>query len=131
MEPHTQRFEPQMPKYVPIIPPQKYDHFHRVYYDDIKDTLQYENSMVLSELNKNDELECFTDCNEEDLCQSWSYDSVAGVCYMFSDVRMNGHMDGAFSGVKVRLNTLSYYYLAQYRITTYAFFICFACVLCL
>lgn len=106
IEPRTQRYEPQMPKYTPFTPPEQeytYDPFNEVYYEDMKHTLKYENSFVLNvnELDKNDEMGCFTSCNQEDLCKSWSYDTVSRVCSMFSDVRMNGHMDSAFSGVKV------------------------------
>lgn len=46
-------------------------------------------------------LECFTNCSSNSSCKSWSYNNASKTCYMFDEVRLNGHDDNSFAGVKV------------------------------
>ncbi len=45
-------------------------------------------------------LECFTSCSSNSSCKSWSYNNVSNTCYMFDEVRLNGHDVNSFAGVK-------------------------------
>ncbi len=65
-------------------------------------------------------LECFMTCSLEASCMSWSYDTKAGFCYMFTDVRLNGYDDRAFAGVKV-------YSVPSYLCTTYMYLL-YSCI---
>lgn len=103
IEPHTQRFQPQMSKFVPLRPDEtesegSHNAFNFNKRGDSRDGIK---NQILSELSVNGEKDCFRSCGEEALCRSWSYDTVTRVCTMFSDVRMNGHLEGSFAGVKV------------------------------
>ncbi len=80
IEPRTQRFAQQMPTNVSTS------------YQTKRSTVGQPSSTPL---------ECFMTCNLEASCMSWSYDTKTGICYMFTDVRLNGHNDSAFAGVKV------------------------------
>ena len=46
-------------------------------------------------------MDCFMSCSSNSFCKSWSYDNVSKTCYMFDEIRLNGHMDNSFAGVKV------------------------------
>ena len=46
-------------------------------------------------------LECFMDCSSNSFCKSWSYDNVSKTCYLFEEVRLNGHDGNSSAGVKV------------------------------
>lgn len=83
IEPHTQRMVPQMP------PPTTSADYHST------DDPLTEGQIV------DTPLECFTSCNSNASCKSWSYDTAAKMCHVFEDVRLNGHDDNSFAGVKV------------------------------
>ena len=56
-----------------------------------------------SGLDENEMLmQCFNNCSENEDCQSWTLDVESKKCYQYDDhVRLNGHQDGFYSGVKV------------------------------
>lgn len=49
--------------------------------------------------------ECFTSCSSNSSCESWSYNNVSKICNLFDEVRLNGHDDNSFAGVKVSSET--------------------------
>ena len=81
IEPDTQRVKPQM------TPP------------ETKSTP----GNVLGQHQVVSEMDCFDNCSKSDSCMSWSYNGTNQSCSLFGDVRMNGHMSGSYSGVKVLL----------------------------
>ena len=63
-------------------------------------------------------LECFTDCSSNSFCKSWSYDNVSNTCYLFEEVRLNGHDENSFAGVKVSsemLPTMPWRYIVWFQ----------------
>ncbi len=84
MEPNTRRVAKQMSKFVPIRP-----------------GVQKEDTLFLKKSSVIDKKDCFRSCNKDDFCMSWSYDMSENVCIMYSDVRLNGHSEGSFAGVRV------------------------------
>ena len=81
IEPNTQRVKPQMTPPLTKSTP----------------------SSILGQHQASSELDCFDHCNKIDFCMSWSYDDTNQTCSLFDDVRMNGHKNGSYSGVKVLL----------------------------
>ncbi len=79
VEPNTQRVESQMAS--PII--------------------QSNPSSSLGQHQASSHLDCFSDCKNLNSCLSWSYDPTNQMCSTFEDVRLNGHKDGSYSGIKV------------------------------
>ena len=79
MEPNTQRVESQMAS--PIIP--------------------ISPSSSLGQHLATSHLDCFNFCSNLNSCLSWSYDPINQACSIFEDVRLNGHRDGSYSGIKV------------------------------
>ena len=90
MEPNTQRVESQMAS--PII--------------------QSSPSSSLGQHQASSHLDCFSDCKTLNSCLSWSYDPTNQMCAIFEDVRLNGHKDGSYSGIKVaKYTTCTAYHL--------------------
>ena len=81
IEPRTQRSATQMPQNVSAGYPS--------------------NEWSAEGLSSLTQVDCFTACSSNSSCMSWSYNSVSKMCNMFSDVRLNGHDDNSFAGVKV------------------------------
>ncbi len=81
IEPRTQRFAHQMAP-------------------DSSDSSSFKRSS--GGLPSSSPLKCFETCSLEASCMSWSYDTQTAICYVFPEVRLNGHDDNSFAGVKVR-----------------------------
>ena len=84
IEPNTQRMESQMAS--PIIPSNL--------------------SFSLGQYLATSHLDCFSFCSNLSSCLSWSYNSTNQACSIFEDVRLNGHKDGSYSGIKVAKFTI-------------------------
>ena len=97
-----------MPKFVPIIPA-------NVTYKDIMDELPKGSTRVLEAIGQDENemvMKCFNSCSENEDCQSWTLDVKKKKCYQYDDhVRLNGHQDGFYSGVKVYLCTQELIYI--------------------
>ena len=78
MEAHTQRFAEQM-----------------------SPSLTYYQNPSVNQFTAPTALECFEFCSGNVSCLSWTYDISNHTCFMFDDVRMNGHHDGFTAGIKV------------------------------
>ena len=99
-----------MPKFVPIIHGKsESDVSSNLTYKDILDKLPKGPTRVFetSRLDENEMLmQCFNNCSANEDCQSWTLDAESKKCYQYDDhVRLNGHQDGFYSGVKVYLYT--------------------------
>ena len=71
---------------------------------------------ILGQHQVSSEMDCFDNCSKSDSCMSWSYDGTNQSCSLYDDVRMNGHMSGSYSGVKV-LIVMPTLYMYMYIIT--------------
>ena len=86
VEPNTQRVESQMAS--PIIPSSP--------------------SSSLGQHLATSHLDCFNLCSGLNSCLSWSYDPTNQTCSIYKDVRLNGHKDNSYSGIKVAQFTFYY-----------------------
>ena len=78
IEPHTQRMAQKMPQ-----------------------PGNQQNNQSPVSLTTSNPLDCFKNCSMNTSCNSWSFNNVSKICSMFADVRLNGHEDNSFAGVKV------------------------------
>ena len=113
VESHTQRTFHQMPKFVPILSGDDLDSGDlgldgndvNLTYLDILDKFPkgHTREFKLKSTSETDMvMECFNECSKNELCQSWTLDVDGKTCYKFyKHVRLNGHRDGFYSGVKV------------------------------
>ena len=95
-----------MPKFVPILHGDvESDVSSDLTYKDILEKLPKGPTRVFetSGLDENEMvMQCFNNCSVSEDCQSWTLDVEKRKCYQYDDhVRLNGHQEGFYSGVKV------------------------------
>ena len=69
--------------------------------EQMSPSLTYYQNPSVNQFTAPTALECFEFCSGDVPCLSWTYDISNHTCFMFDDVRMNGHHDGFTAGIKV------------------------------